>query len=117
MAVLARAAGINLDGVRRIWNDEVSRGAADSASVSVSMLSILQGGFPLRNSRLYWHLFPRNLKAPYPLSKFLALCALAAGESGAGRSSPRPEVQSFVTEPWMRQAIKVLNPGWRVPIG
>jgi hypothetical protein len=112
MALLARAAGINWDRVRRIWNQEVSRGASDSASVGVSMLSVMKQGFPSKNSRMYWHLFPKNLRSPYPVSKFLILCVLAAADARAGRLLPRPAVQQFVEEPWMRRALIGLNAEW-----
>ncbi len=32
--------------------------------------------FPLKKSRLYWNLFPKNLSSAYPISKFLALWVL-----------------------------------------
>lgn len=112
MTVLARAAGINWARVSRTWHQEVSRGAADSASVAVSMLSIAEGVFPSKGSRLYWHLFPKNLRSPYPLSKSLTLCAIAAAETRAGKAANRPEVQNFVSDPWMRRSLLVLNPKW-----
>jgi len=112
MAVIARASGINWDRVRRILSQEVSRGATDSASVAVSVLAIMENGFPSKGSRLYYHLFPKNLRSPYPLSKFLILCVLAATEARGGKPIPRPEVGQFVNEPWMRRSLMTLNAAW-----
>jgi hypothetical protein len=112
MAVLARAAGLNWERVTRTWNQEVRRGASDSASVAVSMLAAMDGGFPNNGSRLYWHLFPRNLKARYPLSKFLILCVVAVAEARSKKAVPRLEVQKFITNPWMKAQLKLLNPAW-----
>ncbi len=112
IAVLTRAAGINFQKVQRTWNQEVSRGAADSASVAVNLLGFAGGGFPLRSSAAYVYLFPKKSTGRYPLAKFLLLCAIAGGEKNKGKTTPRPEVAKFVVDPWMQSALRQLHPVW-----
>jgi hypothetical protein len=103
MAVVARASGINLEKVLRTWNQELSRGATDSASVAVSFLSFSESGFPAKKSRADQYWFSKALKGSYPIAKFLLLCLIAAIDSKIGK--PRPEVVQFVKDPWMHAAL------------
>jgi hypothetical protein len=112
IAVLARAAGLNFSRVLRTWNQEVSRGAADSASVAVSLLRFAQGGFPSKSKAAYQYLFPKKMSRPYPSGKFLLLCAIAADEKRRGLTTPRPEVVKFVVDPWMQFALRRVNNAW-----
>lgn len=112
IGVLARGAGLNHPKVRRTWHQEVSRGAADSASVAVSLLGFLDGPFPTKSSAAYFYLFPKKSSGPYPLAKFLILCAIAGGERVRKVMTPRPEVVAFVEDPWMRQALEDIHPPW-----
>ena len=112
MAVLARAVGINFARVKRIWNQEVSRGAADSASIAISLLGFVDSGFPAKSAAAYYYLFPKNPTRAYPISKFLILCAIAAGEERKGKGIPRPEVAKFVGDQWMRLALHRMHPAW-----
>lgn len=112
MVVLARAAGINFDKVYGSWQQEVSRGVADSASVAVNLMTFANEGFPSKGKRAYPYLFPKDAKGPYPLSKFLLLCAIAAGEVKAGKKVPRPEVEKFIVDPWMQGALHTINSAW-----
>jgi hypothetical protein len=111
-AVLARAAGVNFGKIQRAWHQEVSRSAADSASVAVSLLDVSSNGFPTKSKHLYLYLFPKKAAGAYPLAKFLILCALAGGERFRGRNTKRPEVAQFVLDPWMQAALRQLHPPW-----
>jgi hypothetical protein len=112
MVVLARSAGINFDKMYRSWQQEVSRGVADSASVAVNLMTFADEGFPSKGKRSYPYLFPKDAKGPYPLSKFLLLCVIAAAEVKAGKKVARPEVEKFVTDPWMQGALRIISPAW-----
>ncbi len=112
MAVLARGTGINFDKVRRSWNQEVSRGAADSASVAVNLLSFADGVFPSKSSKAYQYLFPKKSGPRYPLGKFLILCVVAARERELGKQLARPEVVSYVVDPWMKRSLLSIQPPW-----
>lgn len=112
MAVLARGAGINFDKVRRSWNQEVSRGAADSASVAVNLLAFADGVFPSKSSQAYQYLFPKKSGPRYPLGKFLILCVVAAREHELGKKLARPEVVSYVVDPWMKRALFSIQQPW-----
>lgn len=112
MVVLARSAGINFDKVYRSWQLEVSRGVADSASVAVNLMAFADEGFPSKGKRSYPYLFPKDAKGSYPLSKFLLLCVIAAAEVKAGKTVARPEVEKFVIDPWMQDALRTINSAW-----
>lgn len=112
MAVLARGVGINIVRVREIWSTELSTGASDSASVANNLLQIFDAGFPSRNHRLYFYLFPEKRQRPYPLAKFLILCVLAASESGRDLRIRRPEVLGHLTDPWYRRWIQDIHQRW-----
>jgi hypothetical protein len=90
MAVLSRALELNEWIVEKAWTTEVSSGTTDSASVASNMLRLLRSGFPNKNSRDHYYLFPRKQQRPYPLPKFLLLCAVARSEERAGRTTKRP---------------------------
>jgi hypothetical protein len=117
MAVLARSVGINLAKVTRSWQQEVSRGATDSASVAVNLMGFLERGFPAKANRAYSYLFPKDARSRYPLSKSLLLCVIAISERQAGKVAPRPEVAKFVDDEWLRAAIKAINPAWFREVG
>lgn len=112
MAVLSRAAGVNFDKVYRSWQQEVSRGVADSASVAVNLMTFADSGFPSKGNRAYPYLFPKDARGAYPIPKFLLLCVIAASEHKAGKKVARPEVEKFVVDPWMQSAIRTINPLW-----
>jgi hypothetical protein len=112
MAVLPRSLGINPERVRGIWSTEVSTGASDSASVANNLLRFLDAGFPNRNDRVYFYLFPKGKQRPYPLPKFLLLCVLAASEASRNAKTERPEVLDHLVDPWYRHWIEAIHPGW-----
>jgi hypothetical protein len=112
VAVAARGAGLNYAKVKRTWVQEVSRGAADSASVAVSLLGFLSGTFPATSSGTHLYLFPKKATGPYPLAKFLILCAIAGSERERKATSPRPVIEQFVADPWMIAALREIHPAW-----
>jgi hypothetical protein len=114
VALLCRAAVVNAQRVRNLWDQEVSTGYMDSASVAVNLITLAGAGYPSKSHRLYPYLFPTKQTAPYPTSKFLLLCLIAAHDSAKGITTVRPEVKKFITDPWMRNEISSINPNWLV---
>jgi len=113
-ALLCRAATVNAKHVRDLWDREVSTGFTDAASVAVNLINLAGADFPSKRHRLYPYLFPTKQSGPYPTSKFLLLCLIAAHDSAKGLKSARPEVKKFVTDPWMFDEINSINPNWLV---
>lgn len=112
MAALTRGLGINPGTVIDSWSSESTMGSADSASVATNLLHFVKQPFPTKQDRAYFYLFPQNQQKPYPLSKFLLLCAIAYGERQSGKTIPRPEVQEHITDPWFRHWLSLINPSW-----
>jgi hypothetical protein len=112
MAVLTRGLGINRQSVRRQWRTEASTGYSDSASVATNLLHFSSDPFPSARNRLYLYLFPTKEQRPYPLPKFLLLCALASGEAERGKKAKRPEVSAHVRDPWYQHWLAQIHPPW-----
>jgi len=112
MAVLPRALSVNKEKVRELWHTEISTGISDSASVANNLLLLMGGQFPAKNHRLYFYLFPQKKQNPYPIAKFLILCALAAMEKEKDMTIKRPVVVEHVSDPWYLHWLKEINPVW-----
>lgn len=112
MASLPRSLGLNQKKVLQLWHDEISTGVNDSASVANHLIQAWEGGFPAKNHRMYFYLFPQKAQNPYPISKFLILCALAAAETSKGLKIKRPIVCEHVKDPWYLHWLKGLNNEW-----
>ena len=52
------------------------------------------------------------MKGSYPVSKFLLLCVIAAGEQKRGSIAKRPEIAVFVRDRWMLKQLKLIHPSW-----
>ena len=112
MAVLTRGLGINRKSVLSQWRTETSTGYSDSASVATNLLHFSSDAFPAARNRLYPYLFPTKEQKPYPLPKFLLLCALASAEAELGKKLKRPEVGAHVRDPWYRHWLAQIHPPW-----
>jgi hypothetical protein len=112
MVVLPHALGINEARVKSLWRREISAGTTDSASVATNLGRFLRTGFPTSSHRTHFYLFPKVVREPYPIAKFLLLCVLAKSEAKNGVMVKRPEVSTHVQDPWFRQWLKGLQPYW-----
>lgn len=112
VALLCRGATVNAQRVRDLWDQEVSTGYTDAASVAVNLIHLAGAGFPSKSNRLHPYLFPSKQSGPYPTSKFLLLCLVAAHDCAKGITTTRPEVKKHVTDPWMLDEINSINPNW-----
>jgi len=112
MTAIVRGLGINSTAVLSQWEKETSTGSSDSASVANNLLGFTKASFPRKRERLHFYLFPETRQEPYPLPKFLVLCALAFSEAHAGKIVVRPEISSYVTDPWYRHWLELIHPSW-----
>ena len=112
MAALARGLEINSEAVLAQWTRETSTGTSDAASVANNFLGIANQLFPGKRHKLYFYLFPDKRQQPYPLPKFLILCALAHGERRGASKIPRPIVAMHVSDPWYRHWLERVHPIW-----
>jgi len=112
MAALPRCLGINPQNVINQWKRERSTGSTDSASVANNLLVFSAKSFPTRRDRQYLYLFPQNHQTPYPIAKFLFLCALAYNETISKKTIKRSEILSHVQDPWYLHWLKLIHPYW-----
>lgn len=112
MAILPRAIKFKHSHVLDIWTKEISTGPSDSASVANNLVRILRTGFPSKNDKLYYYLFPEKGQEPYPIAKFLILCVLAAADVKKGLKINRDEVSSHIKNEWFSHWLREINPHW-----
>lgn len=112
IAVLSRGLAINPRTVFRSWRMERLTGYSDSASVANNLLEFARGTFPHKTHRLYNYLFPTKPQNPYPLPKFLLLCALAYSEASAKKKVSHAELNAHLRDPWYRHWLKQIQPYW-----
>jgi len=98
--------------VRERLRNTTAAGAPDAASVAANLLFIHDKGLPPKNDRLAFYLFPATVQRPYPIAKFLLLCAIGHAEQRRGSKSGIDEVRRYVSDPFYRHWLRQINPVW-----
>ena len=111
-AIMTRCLAIDPKTVMKEWRQETTGGFADSASVAGNLLRASREPFPLRKSRMYPYLFPEKKQLPYPLAKFLLLCAVGFSDRSQGGEKKRAELSSHVSCPWYVHWLSSINSVW-----
>ena len=112
ITLLCRAFELRPDKVIDLWQSEVSTSLTDSASAAANLLHFASSPFPSKSSDEYKYLFPKPAQASYPLAKYLILCVIAKTERAKGATSPRPIVNEHVSDIWMKNQLRSIQPHW-----
>src|SRR5216684_6196454 len=112
VAVLLRLWASDGAFVRERLRSTTAAGAPDAASVAANLLFLHNKGFPPRNDRFSLYLFPTKEQRPYPIAKFLLLCAIGDRELRRGSSSGVAEIRRHVADPFYRHWLHQINPVW-----
>jgi hypothetical protein len=112
VCALPRGLAINPTAVERQLEIAISSGVSDAASAASNIVRFLDQGFPPKNDRAYFYLFPQKPQTPYPIAKFLLLCVIGAAEAKKRNKLHRREVKEHVKDPWFRHWLQQIHPHW-----
>jgi len=113
VAVLPRLWAFDRAFVRDRLRNTTAAGAPDAASVAANLLFLYHKGFPLKNDRLSFYLFPKTAQQPYPIAKFLLLCAIGDAEARRSSKVGAVDVAKYVSDPFYRHWLRQINPSWK----
>jgi len=112
IAALPRLWTSDPDFVEYRLRDTTAAGAPDAASVAANILLLHEHGFPNKNDRVSFYLFPRKEQRPYPVAKFLLLCSIGHAERIRNTDVGAKEVRRYVKDPFYRHWLRDINPRW-----
>jgi hypothetical protein len=113
VAVLPRLWASDTAFVRERLRGTTAAGAPDAASVAANLLFLYNKGFPTKNDKFYFYLFPKTFKQPYPIAKFLLLCGVGQAEKRRNSNIGANEVERYVVDPFYRRWLGQINPTWK----
>lgn len=97
-AILARLLVIDSIKVRDLLFSQISSGITNTVTLANQLLQF--SSYKKLDNKLNFYLFPKQIQRPYPLSKFLVLCAVLSSEEIRKADYIKKRIKKYIKDPY-----------------